>query len=82
MTSARSIVFGTIAAVCALATAFFTFFGVQIVYTALTYEGEGSLGHVGIYIGAVLYPFLALLFAAFTHLAWRSARHKRGKPGV
>jgi hypothetical protein len=82
MCSPKTIAFATLAAVFALLTAFFTFFGLQLVYTALTFEGEGSLGHVGMYIAAVLYPLLAFLFAGFTFLAvaeslsqltWRTA---------
>jgi hypothetical protein len=52
MRSPKSIVFDILAAVFALVTAFFTFYGVLLVYTALTFEGEGSLGHVGMYIAA------------------------------
>jgi hypothetical protein len=78
MRSPKSIVFAILAAVFALVTVFFTFFGVQLVYTALTFEGEGSLGHVGMYIAAVLYPLLALLFGGFAFLAWRKAF--RGSP--
>jgi glucan phosphoethanolaminetransferase (alkaline phosphatase superfamily) len=73
MRSPKTIVFATIAVVFASITAFFTFFGMQLIYAALTFEGEGSLGHVGMYIAAVLYPLLALLFAGFTVLAWRTA---------
>ena len=80
MPKPRSLIFGTIAGACALATLFFTYFGVQVVYFALTYEGEGSLGHVGMYIGAVLYPLLALLFGGCTYLAWRSARRPPDHP--
>jgi len=74
-------VFQTIAVVCAVPTAFFTYFGVQLVYTALTFEGEGSLGHVGMYIAAVLFPFLALVFGGFTLLAWRRSR-AQSQPGA
>jgi hypothetical protein len=73
MRSPTSIVFAIFAVVFALVTAFFTFFGVLLVYTALTFEGEGSLGHVGMYIAIVLYPLLALFFAGFAFLAWRKA---------
>lgn len=56
-----------------VATAFFAFYGTQLVYAALTFEGEGSLGHVGMYIAAGLFPLLALLFGGLTFLAWRAA---------
>lgn len=74
MASAKTLVFGAMAIACALATAFFTFFSVQLVYAALTFEGEGSLGHVGMFIGAGLYPLLAFFFAGCTYLAWRRVR--------
>jgi len=73
MRSPRTIFFATLAALFGILAAFFTFFGVQLVYAALTFEGEGSLGHVGMYIAALLFPLLAFLFAGFTYLAWRSA---------
>jgi hypothetical protein len=69
----RSIIYAAIAVVCASVTMFFGYFGAILVYTALTFDGEGSLGHVGMYIAAGLFPFLALIFAAFTFLAWRAA---------
>lgn len=77
--SARRVVFRLLAFVCAVPAAFFTYFGVGLVYTALTYEGEGSLGHVGMYIAAGLFPLLAILFGGFTYLAWRAA-HRAGPP--
>jgi hypothetical protein len=74
MPSAKKFIFGAIAVGCALATTFFTVFGVQLVYAALTFEGDGSLGHVGMYIAAGLYPLLAFFFAGCTYLAWRKVR--------
>ena len=70
----RSLFFGTLALLCGIATAFFTFFGVRIVHAVLTFEGEGSLGHVGMYVAAGLFPLLAFFFAGCTYLAWRSLR--------
>jgi hypothetical protein len=74
--NAKRLVFGFLALLCASATLFFAYYGTLLVYTALTFEGEGSLGHVGMYIAAGLFPFLALVFAAFTYLAWRSMHRK------
>jgi hypothetical protein len=74
MTSAKALLFRLLAIACAAACAFFTFFGVQVVYASLTFEGEGSLGHVGMYIGAFVFPLLAFLFGGFTYLAWRKVR--------
>lgn len=70
----RRFIFGLIAAACGVATLFFGWYGAQVLYLALTYEGEGSLGHVGMYIGAGLFPLLAFFFGGCTFLAWRSAR--------
>jgi hypothetical protein len=70
----RKVTFMAVAVACALATLFFTWFGVQLVYEALTFDGEGSLGHVGMYIAAGLFPLLAFFFGGCTLLAWRSAR--------
>jgi len=59
--------------VCAGAALFFGYYGARVLYVAVTFEGEGSLGHVGMYIAAGLFPFLALFFGALTHLAWKAA---------
>lgn len=69
--SLRKAAFGILALACAVPAAFFTVFGMMLLYTALTFDGEGSLGHVGMYIAAGLYPLLAILFGGFTYLAWR-----------
>jgi hypothetical protein len=74
MPDRRTIVFSVIAFVCAIPTVFFAVYGVLLVHEALTFRGEGSLGHVGMYIAAGLFPLLALLFGGFTLLAWRRAR--------
>lgn len=74
MLTPKSLVFGALALACALATAFFTYFGVQLVYAALTFDGEGSLGHVGMFIAAGLFPLLAFFFGGCTYLAWRKVR--------
>lgn len=72
--NAKKLIFGSLTLICGGATLFFAYYGTLLLYTAFTFEGEGSLGHVGMYIAAGLFPFLALVFAAFTHLAWRSTR--------
>lgn len=74
---AKRYFFTVIAALCGLIALFFAYFGVQLVYTAFTFTGEGSLGHVGMYIAAGLFPFLALVFAAFTYLAWGVVRRSQ-----
>lgn len=74
MPGMKTLIFAVIASACAVATAFFAIFGVRIVYEVLTFEGEGSLGHVGLYIGAGLYPLLAFFFGGCTYLAWRKTR--------
>lgn len=65
-----------VAIVSGCATLFFAWFGVQLVYHALTFEGEGSLGHVGMYIAAGLYPVLAFVFGGITYISW-GAFHRR-----
>ena len=70
----RSVVFASIAALCAPVTLFFAYYGARLVHAALTFAGEGSLGHVGMYIGAGLFPVLAVVFGSFTFFAWRAAR--------
>lgn len=69
-----------IAIVTACATLFFTYFGVRLVHHAFTYDGEGSLGHVGMYIAAFLYPLLALLCGGIALLAWRAFRRCGAAP--
>jgi hypothetical protein len=64
----------------ATATLFFTYFGLQLVYHAITFDGEGSLGHVGMYIAAGLYPLLAVLFGGVALLTWRAFRRRRAGP--
>jgi hypothetical protein len=66
-----------VSVVCAGATLFFGYYGVRLVYTALTFEGEGSLGHVGLYIAAGLFPLGALICGALTYLAWKAAHRRR-----
>lgn len=80
MSSLRGIVFGVLTAICGLATAFFTYFGVQLVYAAFTFTGEGSLGHVGMFIAAIVFPLLAVFFAGCTFLAWREMRRPPSAP--
>ncbi|HUF22736.1 MAG TPA: hypothetical protein VMN81_01320 [Vicinamibacterales bacterium] len=75
----RTVIFRVLALICAVPAAFFTYFGILLIYTALTFDGEGSLGHVGMYIAAGLFPLLAILFGGFTYLAWRTAH--RGRAG-
>lgn len=76
MSSLRKIFFTALAAVCGAVTLFFAYYGSRLLYLAATFDGEGSLGHVGMYLGAGLFPFLALVFGALTYLAWRAARRR------
>lgn len=66
----------SVAATSAAATIFFAYFGVRIVHAVVTFEGEGSLGHVGMYIAAGLYPLLALLCGWIALAAWRAFRRR------
>ena len=63
---------------CGIATAFFTYFGARLVHAVVTFQGEGSLGHVGMVIAAGVYPLLAVFFAGCTYLAWRTMRRSIG----
>ena len=74
-------VFGAVALAFGLATLFFAFFGVQLIYVAFTYDGEGSLGHVGMYIAAVLYPVMAVICGGITWSARGAARRRLRGPG-
>lgn len=79
MRSAKTIVFTLVAAFFGVAAAFFAYYGVLLVYAAVTFQGEGSLGHVGMYIAAGLFPFLAFVCGALAFLAWRTARRGSGE---
>jgi hypothetical protein len=65
-----------LAVIFGAATLFFVYFGVRIVYTAMTFEGEGSLGTVGLYIAAGLYPVLGVICGSMAYFAGRSARRR------
>lgn len=67
-------------AASAAATLFFAYFGVRLVHHAVTFDGDGSLGHVGMYIAAGLYPLMAFLFGGITLLTWRAFRQRRAGP--
>lgn len=69
----RRLGFRALAAVLAAATAFFGYYGGRLVDAALPFEGDGSLGHVGMYIAAGLIPFLAVVSGPCTYLAWRAS---------
>ena len=66
-----------VAIVSGCATLFFAYFGVRLVYHALTFEGEGSLGHVGMYVAAGLYPLLAFVFGSLTYISWGAFQRRR-----
>jgi hypothetical protein len=55
---------------------FFGYYGVQLVYLALTFKGEGSLGHVGMYIAAILFPFIALIAAGVAWVSWKAGKRR------
>jgi hypothetical protein len=74
MIQLRGWLFGALTLLCGIVTAFFAYFGARLVFFAITFEGEGSLGHVGMYIAAGLYPLLAFFFGGCTYLAWRRLR--------
>jgi hypothetical protein len=71
-----------LAALLGAAALFFGYYGARLILAAATFEGEGSLGHVGMYIAAVLFPFLALVAAGLAIIAARTGRRWRsiGQP--
>jgi hypothetical protein len=72
---------GGLTVIAGAATLFFSYFGVQLLYTAATFRGEGSLGHVGMYIAAIVYPVMALVCGSITWFAFRAARRRlRAEP--
>jgi hypothetical protein len=66
----------TLAFVAAAGALFFGYYGVQLVYLAATFEGEGSLGHVGMYIAAIVFPFIALIAAAVAWISWKAGKRR------
>ena len=77
MNHLKVLVLGAVMVSCGVATAFFTYFGARLIYATVTFDGEGSLGHVGMFIAAGLYPLLAFFFAGCTYLARKSMRRAR-----
>jgi len=75
-----SICFLVLAVASSALALFFGVYGALLVYTALTFSGEGSLGHVGMYVAAFLFPLLSLFFGGAAWLAWgRSGRPRRAR---
>ena len=77
MNRALTWLFGITTVLFGAATLFFSFFGVRLIHHALTFSGPGSLGHVGMFIAAFVYPLLAILFGFLTWQSWRAARRRR-----
>lgn len=65
-----------LAAFSAATALFFGFYGVRLVYFALTYDGPGSLGHVGMYIAAGLFPVIAMVAGFVTYTSTRAASRR------
>lgn len=76
--TARTVLFQGLALLCAIPALFFTVYGVLLIYAVITFDGEGSLGTVGLYIAALLYPLLAFFFTGCTVIAWRRSRRLQG----
>ncbi len=68
--SMRSVIFGIAAILLALASAFFVFYTVRLLYVTNLLRTTRA-GRQGAYIGAIVFPLLALLFGWG---AWRCAR--------
>ena len=65
-----------VAIVTAGATLFFAYFGVQLVYHALTADGEDPVGHIYVQVGAILYPLLGLVSGRIAFVSWRAFRRR------
>ena len=59
--SARSVVFGIVAILCALSSAFFVFYTVRLLYVTHLLRATRAGGQ-GAYVGAIVFPLLAILF--------------------
>jgi len=70
---ARSVVFGLAAVVLALLSAFFVFYTARLLYVTQGLRATRAGGQ-GAYVGAVVFPLLALLFGWG---AWRCVRALR-----
>ena len=70
---ARSVVFSLAAIVLALASAFFVFYTARLLYVTNGLRAT-RVGGQGAYVGAIVFPILALLFG---WSAWRIARVAR-----
>lgn len=80
MRNVASVVLLLVAVACAGATLFFAYYGTLLIYHSVTFDGEGSLGHVGMYIAAALFPLLTLFFGGVTLIAWRKYRQRTSGP--
>ena len=70
---ARSVVFSLAAIVLALASAFFVFYTARLLYVTNGLRAT-RVGGQGAYVGAIVFPILALLFG---WSAWRIVRAAR-----
>ena len=70
---ARSVVFSLAAIVQALASAFFVFYTARLLYVTNGLRAT-RVGGQGAYVGAIVFPILALLFG---WSAWRIVRAAR-----
>lgn len=81
MARAVAVVLLVTAALAGVGALFLAYFSVRLVYEVLTFEGEGSLGHVGMTIAAVVYPVATLVAAGIAWIAgssgWRRWRLRR-----
>jgi hypothetical protein len=72
---ARSAVFGLAAIFFALLSAFFMFYTVRLLYVTNLLRATRAGGQ-GAYVGAIVFPLLALLFGWIAWRCARSARHR------
>ncbi len=72
--SLRSVLFGIVAILLFLVSAFWVFYSSRLLYVTNLLRATRAGGQ-GAYVGAVVFPLLALLFGWGAWRCWRIARH-------
>ncbi len=72
--SLRVVLFSVAAILLALASAFWVFYTARLLYVTNLLRATRAGGQ-GAYVGAVVFPLLALLFGWGAWRCWRIARH-------
>lgn len=72
--SLRSVLFGVVAILLALISAFWVFYTARLLYVTNLLRATRAGGQ-GAYVGAAVFPLLAILFGWGAWRCWRIARH-------